>query len=229
MEIMNTKSLHQYAARCRTPRQFRALLTKLRSVIPYSGMACKWGNARTAVVTNILDIDFPRAWLGWYLATGMTRRDPVFDKAAATRRPQMILDVLQQDRSQSHTELIEKVKKYNLQNGFYGSQIDGERMTCFYLVFTSEQQAMKYLNAFTELQDAFAAALLRSYPRPVLTERKKIILQERAYGKMPHEIAKELSISTRTVKMHIEEIKRKLYAVDIVNAVWIGGQTGLIG
>jgi hypothetical protein len=67
-------------------------------------------------------------------------------------------------------------------------------MTCFYLVFTSEQQARKYLNAFTELQDAFAAALLRSYPRPVLTDRKKIILQERAYGKMPHEIAKELSI-----------------------------------
>jgi DNA-binding NarL/FixJ family response regulator len=51
----------------------------------------------------------------------------------------------------------------------------------------------------------------------------------RAYGRPVKQIADALGISPRTVKMHLEEIRRKLYAEDLVNAVWIAGQMGLIG
>jgi DNA-binding CsgD family transcriptional regulator len=56
-----------------------------------------------------------------------------------------------------------------------------------------------------------------------------MILLMRAQGTPSRQIAQELGISERTVKMHLEEIRKKLYADDVVSAVWIAGQIGLIG
>lgn len=68
-----------------------------------------------------------------------------------------------------------------------------------------------------------------SYRYSILTQRKREILLWRAQGKSPKEIAHELNISARTVKMHLEEIRKKLYAEDLVQAAWIAGHIGIIG
>jgi DNA-binding CsgD family transcriptional regulator len=229
MAQLQVKSVLAYAVRCHTPRQFRRLLADLRLIAPYRSLACKWGNSRTLVLTNIVDVDFPRFYLGWYFATGMCRKDPIFKECMTTQQPQMVGEVMSRLRDRFEPEYLKKLEQYGLQYGIAGGVTEGERLAYFSMIFSSDAEASGCLGIFGKLLPALAAALIASYPYPVLTERKRMILQGRAHGKMPDEIASELSISIRTVKMHLEEIKKKLYAVDQVHAVWIGGQTGLIG
>ena len=225
----STNSIQASAARCHTPRQFKRLLEELRSVIPYQGLACKWGNARTHVLGNMVVVDYPRHYLGWYLASGMCRKDPVFQECTRTQQPQVRLEVMRRLRQQFDPEHIKKMEQYHLENTIHGALVDQGRVAYFNLLFKSEGETYAYLRSFGELLPSLCIALIASYPYPILTQRQKTILLSRAHGKHPKQIASDFGISQRTVKMHLEEIKRKLYAEDLVHAVWIVAVNGLIG
>ena len=223
------KSIQEYAARSRTPRQFRRLLDMLRDVIPYRCLACLWGNATTDVIGNMLDVDYPRRYLGWYLANGMCRKDPVYQEWVRTQKPQIRSDVMIRLRNQFDPEHIKKIEEYDLAHEIEGGTFNQQRVGYFCLVLRSAREARAYLGLFGELLPDLCRALMISYRYPILTERKKEILLWRAQGKSSKQIAHELNISPRTVKMHLEEIQKKLYAEDLVQAAWIAGHIGIIG
>lgn len=225
----HVKTIQQYAARCHTPRQFRRLLEQLRILMPYRCLVCCWGNATTHVIGNMVDVDYPRRYLGWYLANGMCRKDPVYQEWIRTQQPQLRSEVMTRLRRQFDPEHIKKIEQYSLEHEIEGGTLDEQRVGYFSLVFSSEGEARAYLGSFGELLPDLCRALMMSYRYPILTYRKKEILLWRAQGKSPKEIAHELSISPRTVKMHLEEIRRKLYAEDLVQAAWIAGHIGIIG
>ena len=222
-------SIQMSAARCHTPRQFRRLLEDLRSVIPYRGLACKWGNARTHVLGNMVDVDYPRHYLGWYLANGMCRKDPVFQECIRTQQPQVLSMVMRRLYQKFDAEHIKKLEQYHLEHSIHGGLVVNGRVAYFTLLLGSEGEANAYVSSLGELLPSLCKALIVSYPYPVLTRRKKSILLSRAQGNPPKQIAHEFGISQRTVKMHLEEIRRKLYAEDLVHAVWIVAINGLIG
>lgn len=223
------KSIQASAARSRTPRQFRRLLEELRAVIPYRCLVCLWGNATTNVIGNMVDVDYPRHYLGWYLANGMCRRDPVYQEWIRTQQPQIRSDVMTRLRHRFDSEHLKKIEQYDLEHEIEGGIFDRERVGYFCLVMRSAGEAGAYLGLFGDLLPALCRALMVSYRYPLLTERKKEILLWRAQGKSPRQIAHELGISPRTVKMHLEEIRKKLYAQDLVHAAWIAGHLGIIG
>jgi DNA-binding CsgD family transcriptional regulator len=132
-------------------------------------------------------------------------------------------------RHQFEPQHIKRIEQYNLEHEIEGGILDQERVGYFSLVFRSEGEAHAYLGLFGELLPALCRALMISYRYPMLTDRKKEILLWRVQGKPPKEIAQELGISPRTVKMHLEGVRRKLYADDLVQAAWIAGHIGLIG
>jgi DNA-binding CsgD family transcriptional regulator len=66
---------------------------------------------------------------------------------------------------------------------------------------------------------SLANAFERSYPRGRLTKRERSVLELRATGYQMKAIVDHLDITPRTVKMHVEAIKKKLYTDDLVNAV----------
>lgn len=222
------KSIQEFAGRCRSPRQFRRLLEDLRSLLPYRGLVCLCCNPTTHRIVQMVDVDYPRHYLGWYLATGMCRKDPVFQECLRTQQPQLRSDVMRR-LPQHNPEHEKKIKQFHVQYEIVGVVANPEREGIFFLILDTEQEARRCLLPFGELLPALFQALSSSYRYPVLTDRKKTILLWRAQGKRPNMIASELGISQRTVKMHSEEIVRKLYAEDLVHAVWIAGQIGIIG
>lgn len=222
-------AIQEFAVRCRTPRQYRRLLEELRAVLPYRCLVCLWGNATTHVIGNMVDVDYPRHYLGWYLANGMCRKDPAYQEWLRTQQPQIRSDVMTRLRHQFDPQHIKRIEQYNLEHEFEGGILDQERVGYFSLVFRSEGEAHAYLGLFGELLPALCRALMISYRYPLLSSRKKEILLWRAQGKSLKQIAHELVISPRTVKMHLEEIRKKLYAEDLVHAAWIAGHIGLIG
>ena len=223
------KSIQEISAGCRSPRQFKRLIEELRSLIPYRGFAWISCNPATHRVAQMVDVDYPRHYLGWYLATGMCRKDPVFEECLRTRQPQLRSEIMRRMPAQHDSEHEKRIKQFHLQYELVGVAANKEREGIFFLILESEQEGRRCLEPFGELLQSLFEALSNSYRYPVLTDRKKTILLWRAQGKRPNMIASELGISQRTVKMHSEEITRKLYAEDLVHAVWIAGQIGIIG
>jgi DNA-binding CsgD family transcriptional regulator len=68
----------------------------------------------------------------------------------------------------------------------------------------------------------------RAYPHTLLTKRETSILERRATGEITKQIAAAEGISERTVREHMQHIKKKLYTNDLVNAVVIGVKTGIL-
>jgi DNA-binding CsgD family transcriptional regulator len=223
------KSIQEFAARCRSPRQFKRLLEDLRSLLPYRGLVSISCNPTTHRIAQMVDVDYPRHYLGWYLATGMCRKDPAFQECLRTQQPQLRSEIMRRLPGRHNPEHEKKIKQFHLQYELLGAAANPDREGIFFVILDSEQEARRCLPIFGELLPALFQALSTSYRYPVLTDRKKTILLWRAQGKRPNMIASELGISQRTVKMHSEEIVRKLYAVDLVHAVWIAGQIGIIG
>ena len=73
-----------------------------------------------------------------------------------------------------------------------------------------------------------ASQLLEHMSDQVLTEREIEVLREVANGNRNREIARRLSISEETVKVHIKHIMEKLDASDRTQAVSIGLRRGII-
>jgi DNA-binding CsgD family transcriptional regulator len=62
----------------------------------------------------------------------------------------------------------------------------------------------------------------------LLTAREQAILDRRAMGDLIKQIAAAQAISERTVRMHLQRIKKKLYTDDLVNAVVIAVSSGML-
>ena len=70
---------------------------------------------------------------------------------------------------------------------------------------------------------------MQAYPRPLLSSRETSVLERRSLGEVIKQIAVAEGITDRTVRMHLQRIKKKLYADDLVNAVVIADKMGMIG
>src|SRR5262245_12418974 len=102
-------------------------------------------------------------------------------------------------------------------------------ITCFPCNLDSEENARKHMKPFEVIIPALSEALMRAYPRPLLSSRETSILERRALGELPKQIAVKEGITDRTVRMHLQRAKKKLYTDDLVNAVVIADKIGMIG
>lgn len=128
-------------------------------------------------------------------------------------------------------EFMRKVREYRLQYTLCGGTIEtmDHEMGCYIaLVMDSEAECRRRLKYFSDLVPSLPHAFERSYPRGRLTKRESIVLEQRSRGHQAKAIAAHLGITPRTVKMHIQAIKKKLYTDDLVNAVVIALKLGMI-
>jgi DNA-binding CsgD family transcriptional regulator len=223
--------IHGLARKCRTPKQFNRLLIRIHALIPYRSLLCAWGYPRAYRLCNLLSVGYPKPFLRWYFTTGMFRRDPCFAEWLRTREPFVWSDVAHRFSKQIDPEFMRKVRGYHLQYSLCGGTIEttDHELGCYIaLVLDSEAECRQHLKYFSNLVPALTHAFERSYPRGRLTKRESLVLEQRAKGHQVKAIAALLGITPRTVKMHIQAIKKKLYTDDLVNAVVIALKLGMI-
>ena len=219
------------ARKCRTPKQFKRLLTLVHSLIPYRSLVCAWGYPRAYRLCNILSIGYSKPFLRWYFTEGMLRKDPVFAEWLRTREPFVWNEVARRFSRQIDPEFVRKVREYQLQYSLCGGTIEtrDHELGCYIaLVLDSEEECRLHMKYFGDLLPSLTHAFERSYPRGRLTKREGAVLELRAKGHQIKAIADLLDISPRTVKMHVEAIKEKLYTDDLVNAIVIALKLGMI-
>lgn len=226
-DTITLRELTASATQCRTPKQFRELITSLEDLLPYRNLVCGWGYPPGSI-GFVFNHGFPTAFLRWYLTKGMIRRGPVFQEWLRTKRTEIWLEAATRLKDQFDPELLERILKFNVQYSFSGGLVSQDLWVYFTVNMGSEENCQRYLKQFQKLVPILCRALQRACPRPLLTERERAILDDRAMGALIKQIAAAQAISERTVRMHLQRIKKKLYTDDLVNAVVIAVRSGML-
>lgn len=214
------------AAGCRTPRQFRELLDRLQTSLPYRHLVCGWGHPGDHAIGFIFNHSYPRDFMRWFLSRGMLRKGPMFREWIRERRPQVMADVYK--RRAASPEQLATLERYHLTHTLGGGSLGRHQWVYFSVSMASEEDCRASLEQFRAVLPMLSRALKRACPRPLLTAQETDILERRAMGESLKQIAAALDIAERTVRMHLQGIKKKLYTDDLVNAVVIAVRSGLL-
>lgn len=216
------------AERCRTPKQFRDLVKQLQDVLPYQSFICSWGYVEGHKIGFIYHNNFPTDYLRWWLTKGMAVKSPLIREWFRTKRVQIWTDVAHRFADGFTPEHRERVIKSGLQHSVSGGWIGRELYVFCGIVMPSEESCRASVKPFRLLLPSLCKALKQACPRPLLTQREITILERRVMGEAIKHIAAEEGIARRTVTMHLQRVKKKLYTDDLVNAIVIAVRAGMI-
>jgi DNA-binding CsgD family transcriptional regulator len=207
------------AARCRTPKQFRVLLERLRHFIPYENFYASWGYPERSQLCYVINLGFPPDLFNWRLTTGAMWKSPVFKHWCKTSQTFLWCDVAA--GYEMDPEYRKRMEEAGAHLCLCGGKVTAEHYILFAASMPSADIARQYLPAFDEIVSRLVEASQRSYPHDLLTDREHEVLERRVLGQLQKQIAAELHLSERTVREHLQEIKRKLYTNDLINAIAI--------
>jgi hypothetical protein len=198
-DTVSLKELEALADRCRTPKQFRELLSSLENLLPYRKLVCGWGYPPGSI-GFVFNHSFPVEFVRWYLTKGMLQRAPVFQEWLRTRKTEIWFDAAQRLKDRYDPELLERILKFNLEYSLSGGLVSQDLWVHFTVNMGSYESCQTYLKRFQSLVPILCRALKRACPRPLLTERERVILERRAMGEIIKQIAAAQGISERTVR-----------------------------
>lgn len=215
------------ARRCHTPKQFGELLKRLRTLIPYDSFAGTWGHPMRTI-RFMLYQGVPTDFIRWRLTTGALWTSPAFQEWIKTNRPFLWCDAAKRLKAHFDPELITRVEKAGMQYALCGGSAGRDYFVIVAAAMPTEQSARAHQKQFVSIAPSLVLASQRAYPRALLTERETAILERRARGEITKQIAAAERISERTVREHLQSIKKKLYTDDVINAVVIAVQSGMV-
>ena len=226
---MTLTQFEEESWRCRTPQQFMKLLTALRDFIPYLRFCGVWGYPSRSALRYYLNDGFPFDLIRWYFATGAMWTSPIFHEWLATNTAFLWSDAADRLRHRIDPELVRRVVEAGVQCSLCGGSANLEKdyFIGFALDLGSESQGRHYLPLFNRVLPSLVDASERAYPAKLLTKRETVILERRAMGEIVKQIAQAEEISERTVREHLQHIKKKLHTNDLVHAVVIALRQGM--
>src|SRR5262249_14917181 len=156
------EELQALAERCRTPKRFRALLRELRRAIRYRRLICGWGYPAEPTIGFIFNDGAPAEFLRWYLSKGMLKKGPMFHEWLRTRKTQVWRDVVERLRGRFDPELLDHVRRANLEHCLAGGVIERGLWVHFVVDMGSEQACRRYVKPFGRLVPGLCRALARA-------------------------------------------------------------------
>jgi DNA-binding CsgD family transcriptional regulator len=226
------KAFKDVADRCRTPKHFRSLLEQhLRRLIPYSSFAATWGSPETRTLSYIFHYKLPLNFVRWYLTTGAQWNNPIFQDRVQSKRSAAYVwadEARRLNVAETNPEWFRRMYESGMEYAVVGGPVSPIHYIAICAVMPSEESARHHLPIFEEVLPWIVEASQRAYPRTLLTARETAVLTRRAHGELGKQIAAAEGVTERTVRKHLENIKKKLYTDDLLNAVVIASHSGMI-
>ncbi len=218
----------------------KTTLDKFSDIVPFSAaVMCGVGQSQginRVFFSDIVNHSYSDQWGEVYFENDFIEVDPVISFALASKDSFTWSTAFQKldTRNRKALEFVTMAGDYQLKEGLAHLVGDRENGTLLSLALESEnnQYYSQLLNHVTpHLHEAMQRISARSPDPtvPALTEREREVLQWTGEGKSSWEIGIILSISERTVKYHINNIKTKLNAVNRAHAVAKAFRFRLIG
>lgn len=208
----------------------KATLDRFSDVVPFSAaVMCsvqQSQSVRRVFFSDIVNHSYNDKWGEVYFENDFIDVDPVVKHSLTTSQSFTWSTAFQKLDSQNRKalEFVTMASDYHLKDGLAHMVGDRENGTLLSLAIEHEnnQYYSQLLNHVTpHLHEAMQR--INSRPSdivvPALTDREREVLKWTGEGKSSWEIGIILSISERTVKYHINNIKTKLNAVNRAHAV----------
>jgi len=229
------------ALQCRTESAFKRLVLDLQALIDFEYAVCGQGNLaevfRTSQVKyDFIKIKYPQAYLQRYLNKGYHRRDPMVQGVLSTREVQNWREVRKKRLPHSQERIYADAEAFGLRDGYtYGCHnVRRDVFACFFFGGRKVENDARTRYIIKTVVPHLSRALddiletRQTNNKNPLTPREIQILQWLMVGKTSWEISRILKISERTVNFHANNAKRKLGAVNRLQAVALALGNGFI-
>ncbi|MBI5454100.1 MAG: autoinducer binding domain-containing protein [Deltaproteobacteria bacterium] len=233
-ELAGLLDIIQECVRSRSDADVANIVAKIKGLLSADNAVCALGDASTGSLVKILNLDYPEEWGVIYISEELYRKDPVIRYNYEFYRTHLWSEAVSLFNGKEQIDLMNRATDFGLTFGL-SSGVNGERCRGSIFSFSARQDRFegrhkKILDVLTpHVHQALVRALERT-PRAgaLLSEREKEVLVWMKEGKTNWEISTILRISERTVKFHVQNIERKLNAVNKAHAIAIAFDSGLV-
>ena len=222
----------------------RSLFSQLSRLMSFSSVCCAYGDIRKAVDqevpdVDLLDISYPENYLDHYLGSCYHLTDPVIAKYLETLQP---VDwnryVTVENKSIKYTEMID-AEPVGMRDGWtYGAVSPGSGESAMFFIASENYDSsdrtriiIEYIIPF--LAEAYKRILNKNTNRLTsgksrVTSSEVEILNWLKEGKTSWEISVILNKSERVVNFHINNVMKKLNAMNRTHAIVMAIKNNLI-
>jgi DNA-binding CsgD family transcriptional regulator len=227
---------------CNNEGDFSSLIERFRNLVEFDHLLCAYGDLKGSMEREegldhsaLLHFTYPEEWLNRYLNNDYLSIDNVAKAYFSTFRLQSWRDARNRFSSGKRTLIEKEATCFGVSEGYiYGTRaMDMENLTSF--AFSGAKMAY---TRRTELLIGYAVPHLSECLIRIMSGRRKkhfsLTVREREVltwlkeGKTGWEVSVILNISHRTVSFHVNNLMRKLNAVNSCQAVAIAMENGMI-
>ncbi|MFQ5736537.1 MAG: LuxR C-terminal-related transcriptional regulator [Thermodesulfobacteriota bacterium] len=237
-ELMKILDLIQMMVNCNTEADIINATSRLKELVCADKGICCLGDASSGKLEKYINLNYPEEWLIMYAEEELYHHDPIVRYNYSFFKPQHWTEAVQRFSDKAGEELMNKASEFGLSYGI-ASGVNGEGVRGSLVSFSSAKDRftahhLKILDVVTpHIHQALVRICDVSQARDgavsqPLSVREKEVLRWMMAGKTNWEISVILNISERTVKFHVQNIERKLDAVNKAHAVAIAMDTGLL-
>lgn len=209
-----------------TAEDLKALVRKLRILIPYDYAACLIGKRENNALTGsfeLINVTFPAEWLAQYVIKGFHTIDPIVKENFSHFTMQHWADTYKKHGAKK--EFVKAAEDFGLKKGcsIGFKNRSGTEGSLFSLsgkdIENNRRTAVVMQQVYPHLHNVLSRVSGRQKEdnngnRIVLTTREKEVLRWVSFGKSYWDASMILNISERTVKFHMHNIMQKLNTVN---------------
>ncbi|HBG47206.1 MAG TPA: hypothetical protein DDW94_09500 [Deltaproteobacteria bacterium] len=233
-ELAEILDIIQASLACRTETDVIAVTGRIKELVSADMSVCALGETSTGRLLKVANHNWPGEWAGMYTSEELYKDDPVFLFNYESSRPYTWAEAMRRYPEKPYADLMHKASEFRLRYGISsGISSDGPKGSIFSFASDQDRFNPHHLKVLDIVTPHVHLALVRicgiqSRAEVDISVREKEVLGWMKEGKTNWEISVILSISERTVKFHVQNIERKLNAVNKAHAIAIALDSGLV-
>ncbi|WKZ33396.1 MAG: LuxR C-terminal-related transcriptional regulator [Thermodesulfobacteriota bacterium] len=233
-ELSEILGIIQETLKCKSESDIVSLTGKIKELVYADMSVCALGETATGSLLKVVNHNWPDEWAGIYTSEQLCKRDPVFLFNISHQQAYTWSEAMRNFPGKPGEDVMNKASEFRLKYGLSsGISSDGPKGSIFSFAGDRDRFTSHHLMILDILTPHLHQALVRicgsrfKADAP-LSHREREVLKWVREGKTNWEISVILSISERTVKFHIQNIERKLNAVNKAHAIAIALDSGLL-
>ncbi len=229
----------QATLNCKSEEALKNLLSRTREMVSGDYAICGLGECsheELSEVKRIINVNYPQEWLCVYQQKKLYLKDPIIWYQSKFSGVQLWRETYSIFKERISFDFVSDASDFGLRFGISGGVKSPYDKLASIITFASEKDYFApHHKAILEivvphLHQALARVYLEESRNNLsaLTKREKEIVKWMKEGKTNWEISVILNISERTAKFHVQNIEKKLNAVNKAHAVAIAYDRGLV-
>jgi DNA-binding CsgD family transcriptional regulator len=237
-ELGDILDLIQMSVACRADEDIFKLTGKIKDLVCADHGVCGLGGIASGELANIIKIvnyDYSTEWLSMYAAERLYKNDPIIRFNYERFETHFWSEAITAYNDDSCRDFMKKASDFGLVHGVASGMRDGGSKGSIFSFSSSKNNFRKHhkdildiLTPHVHMALARVGGVRDEKSSPQISEREKEVLNWMKEGKTNWEISVILNISERTVKFHVQNIERKLNAVNKAHAIAIAMDIGLV-